>query len=90
MYSTQIDLSLHDGILLFQGRIVVLESQRKQRLNKIHTEYQGINRCLRRAREFVWWLRMSQRVKEMIQSCNTCVKYSKKDQKDHGRSWHQT
>lgn len=71
------DLSLHDDLLMFQGRVVVSKSQKKDILGQIHVGHQGVNRCLRRGRESVWWPRLSNDIKEMVMDSDLCIKYSK-------------
>ena len=77
LYSVKMDLSLHEELLMFQGRVVVPKSQRKDILGQIHVGHQGVNRCLRRARESVWWPGLSNDIKDMIKNCDLCIKYSK-------------
>jgi hypothetical protein len=48
-------LTVHNGLLLYNGRIVVPRTLRKETLRKIHEGHQGIGRCRMRARESAWW-----------------------------------
>ena len=48
-------LTVHNDLLLYNGRIVVPRTLRKETLRKIHEGHQGIGRCHIRVRESVWW-----------------------------------
>ncbi|XP_061168813.1 uncharacterized protein K02A2.6-like [Saccostrea echinata] len=41
-------------------------------LTRIHSSHLGIEGCLRRARESVYWPQMNAEVKDFIQKCETC------------------
>jgi len=68
------NLTLHDELLLYGGRIVVPKQLQKQTLQKIHTGHQGIVRCRLRAASSVWWPGISKEFEHFIQQCPECVK----------------
>ena len=68
------NLSLHDELLLYGGRIVVPKQLQKETLQKIHTGHQGIVRCRLRAATSVWWPGISKELELFIQKCPECVK----------------
>ena len=47
-----------------------------QTLDKIHQGHQGIQRCRARAQKAVWWLQISNHIKNMVQFCPECVEHS--------------
>ena len=61
--------SMCDDLLMFNCRIVVLKALQKETLEKIHQGYQGIERCLLRMKNSVWWPGITSRLKELIQNC---------------------
>ena len=65
--------TLANNLLLYASRIVVPESLQKETLRKIH---QGIRCCRTRAQAAVWWLKMSSQIREIVQTCPDCAKYS--------------
>jgi len=67
------NLTLHDELLLYGGRIVVPKQLQKETLKKIHTGHQGIVRCRLRATS-VWWPGISKELELFIQKCPECVK----------------
>ncbi|KAJ8050047.1 hypothetical protein HOLleu_03082 [Holothuria leucospilota] len=45
---------------------------------KIHAGHLGINSCLRRARELIFWPGMSSEIRQFIESCGICAAFSDK------------
>ena len=67
-------LTLTNGLLLYQTRIVVPSSLRQQALQKIHLGHQGIQRCRLRVATSVWWPGVTSAIQQFVQSCPTCQK----------------
>jgi len=68
------NLTLHNELLLYGGRIVVPKQLQAETLLKIHTGHQGIVRCRLRTVTSVWWPGISKDVENFIQRCPECVK----------------
>ena len=70
---------LHDelivqGELIFKGpRLVIPTCLRKELMAVAHSTHIGIEGCLRRARECLFWPRMGTELKEFILKCNVCL-----------------
>ena len=47
---------------------------REEMLRKLHSGHQGIVKTVRRSRDAVWWPSLNKEVKEMVESCNICIK----------------
>ncbi|UYV83342.1 K02A2.6-like [Cordylochernes scorpioides] len=62
----QDDLTYQNGLLLRGQRILIPMSMRKETLEKLHQGHFGINKCRSRAKESVWWLRISQEIERMV------------------------
>ena len=76
------ELTAHDG-LIFRGERVVIPCQlRKTIKERIHSSHLGIEGCLRRARESVFWPNMNQEIKDYIQRCEICNEYQMANQKE--------
>ncbi|KAK3715610.1 hypothetical protein QZH41_009028, partial [Actinostola sp. cb2023] len=56
-------------------RLVIPKSMRKSIKKELHSSHSGIDGCLRRARESVYWPGMSSEIKEWISTCETCREY---------------
>ena len=69
------ELSCHDGVILKNDCIIIPSALRKMILEKIHSSHLGITGCLRRARENVYWLNMTNDIREYVPLCSTCRSY---------------
>ena len=67
--------SVQDGIIFKGECVVILQAMRGDMRKEIHAAHLGINGCLRRARETLFWRGMSDDIKNYINSCETCRKY---------------
>ena len=76
-WDVQQHLTVLDGLLLYDDRIVVPSSERLRMLEIIHQAHQGIVKCRQRARRSVWWPRISTEIQEMVQDCRVCKVNSK-------------
>ena len=68
------NLTLHDELLLYGGKLVVPKQLQKEMLKKIHTGHQGKVRCRLRAATSVWLPGISKELELFIQKCPECVK----------------
>ena len=57
---------------MFNCRIIVPKALQKETLEKIHQGHQGIEQCLLRMKNSVWWPGITSRLKELIQNCTMC------------------
>lgn len=66
------ELTVQDG-LIFKGNAVVIPRNLHAAMKaKIHSSHLGIEACLRRARECLYWPAMSAEIKEYISACKIC------------------
>ena len=76
------ELSVYDG-LVFKGERLIIPQQMRQKIKeRLHSSHIGINGCLRRARECIFWPCMSAELRQHISQCETCSKYERKQQKE--------
>ena len=71
-FSIHDELAVTDGLIFRGERLVVPTEMRSQIKRDIHAGHQGIDTCLRRAREHVFWPGMSKEIKEWVQTCEAC------------------
>ena len=71
------EISLEDGLLFKGHRLIIPESLRKESLKTIHEGHYGIEKSLLRAREAVFWPRITQDISREVASCQTCQVYAK-------------
>lgn len=67
------NLSLVDGLLMFDARLVIPSSLRQDILDKLHEGHQGITKCRRLAIQSVWWPGLSKNIKELVDNCKVCA-----------------
>ena len=59
---------------MFKGhQLVALAILRKEMMAATHKSHIGIEACIRRARESLYWPRMTVELKENIQHCDVCL-----------------
>ena len=77
-FSYRDELTVQDGIILRGDRIVIQQSLRQDLKTKVHAGHQGVNSCLRRARDLIFWPGMSADIRAYVESCDTCATYCAK------------
>ena len=74
-FSIRDELAVTDDLVFRGERLVIPKSLRSQIKKDIHCGHQGIQSCLRRALEHVFWPGMNKEVKEWIQTCEACREF---------------
>ena len=67
------ELSVANGLLLRDCRIVIPTKLRPDLLTKIHHGHQGVTKCRERAKQGVWWPGVSQNIADMVAKCQHCI-----------------
>ena len=81
-YNIRGELSVVDGLLLKQNRIVIPQQLRQDLLQRIHEGHLGVEKCKRRARDTVYWPGINKDIERMISRCETCQKHRNKQPKE--------
>lgn len=71
------NLSIVEGLVMLNSRIYIPLSLRAGILTKLHSGHQGIVKTTRRARESVWWPAINKEIKDMVENCNSCIKFQR-------------
>ncbi|XP_028411113.1 uncharacterized protein K02A2.6-like [Dendronephthya gigantea] len=74
------ELSVYDGLVFKGERLIIPKESKKQMLAEIHSSHIGINGCLRRARECIFWPGMTAEIKAKVATCETCQECPMKQQ----------
>lgn len=69
------DLTLHNGILFKSQRIIIPRALRTEVISRLHASHLGIEACLRKARDRVYWPAMNSDIKEAVAKCDVCAEY---------------
>ncbi|KAL9987078.1 hypothetical protein ACROYT_G001320 [Oculina patagonica] len=71
-YSMRDELSIYDGLVFKGERLVVPKGLRAEVKKDIHASHAGVEGCLRRARESVYWPGMNSEFRHWISTCEPC------------------
>ena len=72
------ELSVQDGIVLRGERVVIPTSMLHEMKMKVHAGHTGINSCLRRVRELIYWPGISAEIRQYVETCEVCASYTSK------------
>ena len=67
------ELSIYDGMLLKEQRIVIPQALQKETLEKVHEGHQGKSKCRERANSAVWWPGIGKEIHDLIEACPVCA-----------------
>ena len=70
-------LSIESGLITCGNRIIVPKEMRPEMLQYIHEGHQGKECCLLRARNTVFWPKMTYDIQQLIEKCMICQEYGK-------------
>ena len=73
------EISLHNGILFKNQRVIVPKAIRPEILSRIHSSHQGGASCLRKARDIVFRPGMSAEIKDQVEKCSVCAEFQAKN-----------
>ena len=76
------ELIVEDGLVLKSDRVVIPAALRKSVMETIHSTHIGIENCLRRAREYVYWPMMNSEMKSYMSKCDICNKFRAEQTKE--------
>ena len=83
-YNVRGELTVQNGVIFRGERVVTLKSLSRDMLQRIHASHLGIDGCKRRARECLYWPRMSSEVKDYVQQCDVFRStHSMRSRKNH-------
>ena len=69
------ELSVQNGLISWGERVVVPKSVRSTMIQAAHKPHLGINSCLCRARECLFWPGMSVEIKVEVEKCPACREF---------------
>ena len=76
-HSIRDELAVHDGLIYRGERLVIPKELKPLMREEVHSSHIGINGCLRRARESMFWPSMSSDTRSHIAQCETCRLYER-------------
>ena len=71
------DLSVKDGLLMKDNRIVIPQDLRLEVLQQLHTDHHGLVKCKERARTSVWWPEIMRNIESFVRRCRVCCQFQR-------------
>lgn len=75
------EVSICDGLLFKGDRIITPVHLQSEMLQRVHSSHLGVEKCLARARELLYWPGMTSQIKDKVAQCGVCNKYRNKQSK---------
>ena len=66
------EMSVQDGIVFKSERVMIPKGMRREILQAVHSSHLGIDACLRRARDCVFWPGITADIRYSVEQCETC------------------
>ena len=81
-YDVRDELTVQDS-LVFKGPLIVIPNTlRKEMIELVHSTHIGTEGCLRRARDIMYWPRMSTQLKDYVSKCDVCMAHRPQQSKE--------
>ncbi|XP_055584965.1 uncharacterized protein K02A2.6-like [Uranotaenia lowii] len=71
------ELAVYDGLVFKSNQVVVPLGLRKKMLNAIHSGHSGIQSCIRRAKQVVFWVNMNTDIQNLVEGCSICQRHQR-------------
>ena len=75
-YTFKEEISFIDGLLFKGNRVIVPKALRNKTLEVLHRSHMGIVKTQERARTSFYWPGLNKAIKDICQSCETCLQYT--------------
>ena len=69
-------ITIEDGFPLKGTHIIVPQTLHKEMIQLLHTGHLGLEKCLNRAKQSMYWPSLYDELKDLITNCTTCLKFS--------------
>ena len=69
------ELTLYNGVLFKNQRIIIPQALRSEVVTRLHSSHRGIEACLRKARDRVFWPAMQHDVRKTVLTCQVCAEF---------------
>ena len=76
------ELTVQNGILFKGPRVIIPKTMRPEMRARVHSSHQGIEACLRKARDVLYWPNMRNDIRDTVSQCATCNEYQTKQAKE--------
>ena len=69
------EVTLHNGVLLKNQCIIIPHSLRYEMILRLHSSHLGIEMCIRKARDQIYWPDTNSDIKGAVAKCEVCAKF---------------
>lgn len=76
------EITIQDGILFKEYRVIVPAALEPLMVKKVHLSHLGVDGCLRKACDVLFWSDMLAEIKDSIDKCDTCNTYQTNQQRE--------
>ena len=80
-WSYREEIKVHKRILFKNKRVVITRVMRPEVKSRIHFSHLGVEACLRKARDTVFWPNTNAEVPDLIKQCSICNEFQAKNRK---------
>ena len=70
------EMTIEDGLLLKGTCIIIPQTFHKEMIQLLHIGHLGLEKCLNRAKQSMYWPGLYEKLKDLITNCMTCLKFS--------------
>ena len=82
------ELTVSDGMLLWNDRVVIPASLRDMLVTDLHSEHLGAVRMKRLAQRYMWWPKIDENIETVVKECAVCQENAKMPSKNYATwSW---
>ncbi|XP_063954090.1 uncharacterized protein K02A2.6-like [Lytechinus pictus] len=86
-YIRKNELSVHEGCVLWGGRVVLPPQCREHMIEEIHEAHPGIVKMKAIARSHVWWPQIDKDLEQKVRACPQCQEHQRNPPKAPLHSW---
>lgn len=86
-WEKRLELSILNGCILYQHRVIIPESLREKVLNMLHRSHLGIFKTKGLAKSFVWWPKINRDLELLTKNCRECLEIKPESQKSTLAVW---
>ena len=80
-WTFRVELTIEDGLVLKNTRIIIPTSERNDLLRHIHCGHLDTIKCQLCAKETMSWPDITKDIEDIVQNCETCLKFSANNHK---------
>ena len=81
-YSVHAQLTVYDGIIYYGERVLIPPVLRPSIIRRLHKSHIGVNACIRRASDVLYWPGFTSQLRDVLTACDICRSFDVRQQKE--------